>query len=186
MIGCKKKKDQDLVQATSSDVSTAQAFRILEQATYGPTEDDMNEVQSLGLTQWIEKQLNSSSAYDSSTDSHQSHLQKYKAIAKMSEPSTYESDSDFNNNFHGRTSDYQTAAWFENALHGKDQLRQRVALALSELMVISGSKQRTRFRGDSLASYYDLGKVCIWEFQDFDGRSFKKSRNGNIPFSSRK
>ena len=64
----------------------------------------------------------------------------------MSEPSTYESDSDFNNNFHGRTSDYQTAAWFENALHGKDQLRQRVALALSELMVISGSKQRTRFR----------------------------------------
>jgi hypothetical protein len=57
LIGCKKKKDQDLVQATSSDVSTAQAFRILEQATFGPTEYDMNEVQSLGLTQWIEKQL---------------------------------------------------------------------------------------------------------------------------------
>jgi len=51
LIGCKKKKDQDLVQATSSDVSKAQAFRILEQATYGPTEDDMNEVQFLGLTQ---------------------------------------------------------------------------------------------------------------------------------------
>ena len=103
IAGCKKKdQDQDLVQVTSSDVSTAQSFRILEQATYGPTEDDMNEVQSLGLAQWIEKQLNSSSAYDSSTDSHQSHLQKYKAIAKMSEPSTYESDSDFNNNFHNK------------------------------------------------------------------------------------
>ena len=181
-----------MVQATSSDVSTAQAFRILEQATYGPTEDDMNEVQSLGLTQWIEKQLNSSSAYDSSTDSHQSHLQKYKAIAKMSEPSTYESDSDFNNNFHGRTSDYQTAAWFENALHGKDQLRQRVALALSELVVISGSKQRTRFRGDSLASYYDiLAKYAFGNFRTLMGEVSRSpgmgiflSHQGNKKFNS--
>ena len=181
-----------MVQATSSDVSTAQAFRILEQATFGPTEDDMNEVQSLGLTQWIEKQLNSSSAYDSSTDSHQSHLQKYKAIAKMSEPSTYESDSDFNNNFHGRTSDYQTAAWFENALHGKDQLRQRVALALSELMVISGSKQRTRFRGDSLASYYDiLAKYAFGNFRTLMGEVSRSpgmgiflSHQGNKKFNS--
>ena len=181
-----------MVQATSSDVSTAQAFRILEQATYGPTEDDMNEVQSLGLTQWIEKQLNSSSAYDSSTDSHQSHLQKYKAIAKMSEPSTYESDSDFNNNFHGRTSDYQTAAWFDNALHGKDQLRQRVALALSELMVISGSKQRTRFRGDSLASYYDiLAKYAFGNFRTLMGEVSRSpgmgiflSHQGNKKFNS--
>ena len=193
IAGCKKKdQDQDLVQATSSDVSTAQSFRILEQATYGPTEDDMNEVQSLGLTQWIEKQLNSSSAYDSSTDSHQSHLQKYKAIAKMSEPSTYESDSDFNNNFHGRTSDYQTAAWFENALHGKDQLRQRVALALSELMVISGSKQRTRFRGDSLASYYDiLAKYAFGNFRTLMGEVSRSpgmgiflSHQGNKKFNS--
>ena len=192
LIGCKKKKDQDLVQATSSDVSTAQAFRILEQATYGPTEDDMNEVQSLGLNQWVEKQLNSSSAYDSSTDSHQSHLQKYKAIAKMSEPSTYESDSDFNNNFHGRTSDYQTAAWFDNALHGKDQLRQRVALALSELMVISGSKQRTRFRGDSLASYYDiLAKYAFGNFRTLMGEVSRSpgmgiflSHQGNKKFNS--
>ena len=191
IAGCKR-QDKDLVQATSSDVSTAQAFRILEQATYGPTEDEMNEVQFLGLTQWIEKQLNSSSAYDSSTDSHQSHLQKYKAIAKMSEPSTYESDSDFNNNFHGRTSDYQTAAWFENALHGKDQLRQRVALALSELMVISGSKQRTRFRGDSLASYYDiLAKYAFGNFRTLMGEVSRSpgmgiflSHQGNKKFNS--
>ena len=55
IAGCKR-QDKDLVQATSSDVSKAQAFRILEQATYGPTEDEMNEVQFLGLAQWIEKQ----------------------------------------------------------------------------------------------------------------------------------
>ena len=192
VITCSKKDESSSISSPTTYATAAQSFRILEQATYGPTEDDMIEVQSLGLNQWVEKQLNSSSAYDSSTDSHQSHLQKYKAIAKMSEPSTYESDSDFNNNFHGRTSDYQTAAWFENALHGKDQLRQRVALALSELMVISGSKQRTRFRGDSLASYYDiLAKLAFGNFRTLMGEVSRSpgmgiflSHQGNKKFNS--
>ena len=137
-------------------VNRLQAFRLLQQATFGPTESDIKTLQSQGVVRWLDNQLNQNSAYSSSIDSHYSHLERYKTIAKMAEPSTYKKDSDFNNNFHGRTSDYQTAAWFENALHGTDQLRQRIALALSELMVISGKKQRTRFRGDSLAGYYDL------------------------------
>ena len=106
-------------------MSEVQAFRLLEQATFGPMDSDVKEVQSLGPVQWVESQLNAGSAYQSSSDSHQTHLQRYKAIAKMAEPSTYSTDTDFNNNFHGRTSDYQTAVWFENVLHGKDQLRQR-------------------------------------------------------------
>ena len=192
VITCSKKD----VSASSSSPATystsVQSFRILEQAKYGPTEADMNEVQSLGLNQWVEKQLNSSSAYDSSTDYHQSHLQKYKAIAKMSDPSTYVSDLDFNNNFHGRTSNYQIVAWFENALHGKDQLQQRVVLALSELMVISGSKQRTRFKGDSLTSYYDIlvkyafGNfwTLIEEVSRSPGMGIFLSHQGNKKFKS--
>ena len=172
--------------------SELQAFRLLEQTTFGPTESDISEVRSLGPIQWIEKQLNSGGAYDSSTDSHQSHLQRYRAISKMAEPSTYVTDSDFNNNFHGRTSDYQTAVWFENALHGKDQLRQRVAFALSELMVISGSKQRIRFRGDSLASYYDLmAKHAFGNFRDLmadvsrsSGMGLFLSHQGNKKYNS--
>ncbi|MAD85696.1 MAG: hypothetical protein CL912_22260 [Deltaproteobacteria bacterium] len=182
IAGCEKNDADplsDSITDTSSEINTAQAFRILEQATFGPTNDEVKEVQALGTAKWIEQQLNSSSAYDSSTDSHQSHLQRYKAIAKMAEPSTYESDQDFNNNFHGRTSDYQTAAWFENALHGKDQLRQRVALAFSELLVISGSKQRTRFRGDSLASYYDiLAKNAFGNFRILMGEVSRSTGMG--------
>ena len=171
LIGGCEKNDSDPLsnseKVANSEITKAQAFRILEQATFGPTDDDLKAVQTLGTAKWIEQQLNASSAYDSSSDSHQSHLQRYKAIAKMAEPSTYSSESDFNNNFHGRTSDYQTAAWFDNVLHGKDQLRQRVAFALSELIVISGSKQRTRFRGDSLASYYDiLAKHAFGNFRN--------------------
>ena len=95
IAGCKKNDSgplSDSGKVANSEISTAQAFRILEQATFGPTNDDVKEVQALGTAKWIEQQLNSSSAYDSSTDSHQSHLQRYKAIAKMAEPSTYRSD----------------------------------------------------------------------------------------------
>ena len=196
LIGGCEKNDSDPLsnseKVANSEITKAQAFRILEQATFGPTDDNLKAVQTLGTAKWIEQQLNSSSAYDSSSDSHQSHLQRYKAIAKMAEPSTYSSESDFNNNFHGRTSDYQTAAWFDNVLHGKDQLRQRVAFALSELIVISGSKQRTRFRGDSLASYYDiLAKHAFGNFRNLMGEISRSpgmgvflSHQGNKKFNS--
>ena len=196
LIGGCEKNDSDPISdaenVANSEITKAQAFRILEQATFGPTDDDLKAVQTLGTAKWIEQQLNSSSAYDSSSDSHQSHLQRYKAIAKMAEPSTYSSESDFNNNFHGRTSDYQTAAWFDNVLHGKDQLRQRVAFALRELIVISGSKQRTRFRGDSLASYYDiLAKHAFGNFRNLMGEISRSpgmgvflSHQGNKKFNS--
>ena len=196
LIGGCEKNDSDPLsnseKVANSEITKAQAFRILEQATFGPTDDDLKAVQTLGTAKWIEQQLNASSAYDSSSDSHQSHLQRYKAIAKMAEPSTYSSESDFNNNYHGRTSDYQTAAWFDNVLHGKDQLRQRVAFALSELIVISGSKQRTRFRGDSLASYYDiLAKHAFGNFRNLMGEISRSpgmgvflSHQGNKKFNS--
>ena len=196
LIGGCEKNDSDPLsnseKVANSEITKAQAFRILEQATFGPTDDDLKAVQTLGTAKWIEQQLNASSAYDSSSDSHQSHLQRYKAIAKMAEPSTYSSESDFNNNYHGRTSDYQTAAWFDNVLHGKDQLRQRVAFALSELIVISGSKQRTRFRGDSLASYYDiLAKHAFGNFRNLMGEVSRSpgmgvflSHQGNKKFNS--
>ena len=196
LIGGCEKNDSDPLsdseKVANSEITKAQAFRILEQATFGPTDDDLKAVQTLGTAKWIEQQLNSSSAYDSSSDSHQSHLQRYKAIAKMAEPNTYSSESDFNNNYHGRTSDYQTAAWFDNVLHGKDQLRQRVAFALSELIVISGSKQRTRFRGDSLASYYDiLAKHAFGNFRNLMGEISRSpgmgvflSHQGNKKFNS--
>jgi len=173
-------------------VNRLQAFRLLQQATFGPTESDIKTLQSQGEVRWLDNQLNQNSAYSSSIDSHYSHLERYKTIAKMAEPSTYKKDSDFNNNFHGRTSDYQTAAWFENALHGTDQLRQRIALALSELMVISGKKQRTRFRGDSLAGYYDLMakhafgnfRTLMGDVSSSPGMGLFLSHQGNKKYSS--
>lgn len=50
---------------------------------------------------------------------------------------------------------YWRMAWWHNAIHGEDLLRQKVALALSELLIVS---EDSRLDTDAfgLASYYDL------------------------------
>jgi len=150
-----------------SDNQSQKAFRLLLQTTFGPKKTDLDRILQIGETSWIDEQLQYSSAYDVTGDNLTTNLEHYKKIAIMAEPSTYSDNASFNNNYHGRTSDYQTAAWFEKALHAPDQLRYRVAFALSELLVVSGAKQRTRFRGDSLAYYDDiLAKNAFGNFRD--------------------
>ena len=150
-----------------ADNQSQKAFRLLLQATFGPQKKDLERIIEIGETSWIEEQLNYDSAYQTQNDSNCSNLERYREIAKMAEPETYTDNTSFNNNFHGRTADYQSSAWFEKALHAPDQLRYRVAFALSELLVVSGAKQRTRFRGDSLAYYDDiLAKNAFGNFRD--------------------
>ena len=150
-----------------ADNQSQKAFRLLLQSTFGPQKKDLDRILEIGETSWIDEQLQYASAYDLVGDNLTTNLEHYKEIAKTAEPSTYSDNASFNNNFHGRTADYQTAAWFSKALHAPDQLRYRVAFALSELLVVSGSKQRTRFRGDSLAYYDDiLAKNAFGNFRD--------------------
>ena len=150
-----------------ADNQSQKAFRLLLQSTFGPQKKDLDRILEIGETSWIDEQLQYASAYDLVGDNLTTNLEHYKEIAKTAEPSTYSDNASFNNNFHGRTADYQTAAWFAKALHAPDQLRYRVAFALSELLVVSGSKQRTRFRGDSLAYYDDiLAKNAFGNFRD--------------------
>ena len=43
------------------------------------------------------------------------------------------------------TAGYDVDVWFRNAIHGPDQLRQRVAFALSEVLVVSELGDKTFF-----------------------------------------
>lgn len=45
--------------------------------------------------------------------------------------------------------------WWETVVNAEDQLRQRMAFALSEIMVISGQSGAIEFRNRGFASYYD-------------------------------
>jgi hypothetical protein len=92
-----------------SGVSARAAARLLDQATWGPTPAAITEVQQLGIDGWLSAQfeLNTSDLPD-------------QPILGANGKS--------NNDLRP-----VQAAFFENALTGKDQLRQRVAFALSEI-----------------------------------------------------
>ena len=59
----------------SWDNNSLVAFRLLTQATFGPTASEIARVKSIGETAWIEEQLNLSSAYDQSNNNLTTNLE---------------------------------------------------------------------------------------------------------------
>ncbi|MCG7981487.1 MAG: DUF1800 family protein [Candidatus Thiodiazotropha lotti] len=152
----------------TQSVTDEMAHRLLLQTTFGPIQSEIGRVKSLGISGWIDHQLNMNSAYSSPTDGWKTHLERTQEIALQAEPGVdwYESNQIFNQQPHSSSvKDYQMAAWWESALGatapnrqqiGTDQLRQRIAYALSQLLVVSTSSPTMMSRGESLAVYYDL------------------------------
>ncbi len=89
------------------------AARFLAQATFGPTDDDIERLMTVGYSAWIDEQF----ALPRS-GSHQAFFDKLDGG--------------------GNASDKEVGqAFWKNALTGKDQLRLRMAYALSQIFVIS-------------------------------------------------
>jgi uncharacterized protein (DUF1800 family) len=113
-------------------VTMAEAFQFLNQATFGATEAEAQRVIGMGIEAWIDAQLMQPASLQLP------HLQSLPRPQFL-----FELQPD------------RVDIWFRNALHGSDQLRQRVAFALSEIMVVS----QLGVLGDmtySLGGYYDL------------------------------
>ena len=102
-------------QTASGAVTARAAARFLDQATWGPTPASIAQVQQMGMTNWLAAQfaLNTSDLPDQPV---------LNAAGKS------------NNNLAP-----VQAAFFQNALTGQDQLRQRVAFALSQIWVVSAT-----------------------------------------------
>jgi len=159
--------------------SIEKAHRLLVQASFGATRSELDSVVATGIEAWVDQQLSASSAYDNASDHHQSHLQRTIEIALAAEPTQDWSETTvFNKTYASfRTKNYQLSAWWENALghpsnteHGQDQLRQRVAYALSQLLVASVSAPPLHRRGEGLAFYYDLlAKHAFGNYRDLLG-----------------
>ena len=116
--------------ATSSVVTanvTANS-RLLDQGSWGPTPADIAHVQNVGLQGWINEQF----------ASPQTQIPQPPASLP-----TYCSTS---------VACVQQS-FFQNAISGPDQLRQRVAFALSQIFVISAVEIP---RGDAMASYFNM------------------------------
>jgi uncharacterized protein (DUF1800 family) len=123
----------------------AQAARFLTMATFGPTPNSIAELRSLGYHGWIAKQLATPATpmrpYVESLD---------KAVKNPGQNDRME-------------------AWFNNAITAPDQLRQRVAWALSQIMVVSDQFAGINQDPIALAEYYDTLARDVGGYTDGSG-----------------
>ena len=114
--------------------------RFLAQATFGYDLDDINNVMAVGQEAWITQQF----AIPMAT-SLTSRVQTYHTNARtaLGDPNT------------GTRSNWWDNAWWNYHMTSNDLLRQKVAMALSQLIVIS---ELSGFGGNpyALSSYYDI------------------------------
>ncbi|MDP2506842.1 MULTISPECIES: DUF1800 family protein [unclassified Oceanobacter] len=137
------------VQAGEESVDRSAAIKLLQQASFGPSPDSIAAVMSKGIEDWVDEQLVLPQKY--------SQLQRTIQLALMEDPSrNWFETSSFNSQAIPRVRDFQQSAWWEQALTAKDQLRQRVAFALSQLVVVSINEPPLQVRAEALAAYNDL------------------------------
>lgn len=121
----------------------AEAARFLTQATFGVTEDEIARVKAMGYAAWIDDQFRLPQA-----NTLDLVLQRVAA----GEP------ADNDNLF--------VEAWWNRALTANDQLRQRVAFALSQIFVISQQDGDINNRPRETAYYYDLlGRLAFGNYR---------------------
>ena len=113
-------------------ITKAEAFQFLNQATFGATEAEADRVIAMRIEPWIDDQLRRPPSL------------QLPHMLTLPPPQ-----------FMGQLHADRVDIWFRNSLHGGDQLRQRVAFALSEIMVVSqlGALQNRPF---AVADYYDV------------------------------
>jgi uncharacterized protein (DUF1800 family) len=126
-------------------ISDADAVRFLEQTTWGPTPADVTHLKSVGFFTYLNEQFNAP-VTNSAKGSNYPDL-AFPAEDGSACPATNPSDPNYNlavctrDNF----SVYPLhRTFFTNALYGPDQLRQRVAFALHQILVVSANSEVNR------------------------------------------
>lgn len=118
------------------------AARFLTQASFGPTEAEIDRVMSLGYGAWIDDQLN-----NRPVSQHRLTWEAADAAAKAADPTNPNAGTYQNGTLN---------AFWKSAVSGPDQLRQRVAFALSQIMVISMVDGGVGDNPRAAAAYLDL------------------------------
>lgn len=115
--------------AAAPIASAKAASRLLAQASFGPSAAGLAEVQSLGIENWIDRQLSLKG------DDHLDYVQVFS-------------------NGSGRGPRHEI--WWADAIDGEDQLRQRMAFALSQIFVVSDTGFTLSNAQYPVTHYYDI------------------------------
>lgn len=128
-----------------SSVSDADGIRFLEQATWGPTAADLAHLKSVGYLAFLNEQFNAP-VVNPAKNSNFPDL-PFAAEDGTACPSSNPNDPNYNQAVCNRDnfSIYPLQrTFFSNALYGQAQLRQRVAWALHQTLVVSGASEVNR------------------------------------------
>jgi len=113
--------------APDGQLAPPDAYRLLEQGTFGPQLDDITEAGRVGPETWINNEIQKPATYLL--------------------PGLQQGNSDRWNQY--------VNVWWRHTIQADDQLRQRVAFALSQIFVVS-SRDGLGDEQPGLANYYDI------------------------------
>lgn len=116
----------------AGSLGKAGAARLLTQGSFGPTISEIERVATMTPEQWVDEQLAAAPSY---------HLPECRRLRQNSEE---------------LESAARTDAWWQIALTAPDQLRQRVAFALSQILVVSDQASALFHQNEGLCLYYDM------------------------------
>ncbi len=118
--------------------SRAEAQRFLTQATFGPVDADVERVMALGYGAWIDEQFARPAS---------SHLAQWAAYDAALKADNAGANAGQDGVFH---------SFWKTAVAGDDQLRQRVAYALSQIFVISMMDGTVGDNPKAVAAWLDM------------------------------
>jgi uncharacterized protein (DUF1800 family) len=128
---------RDWLSGSRGKAGQADAARLLIQASFGPTEASIASVMSFGINGWLESQFALPQTL------HRAYIEQAIAAGDPAAPqSAYR--------------DFVMDTFWKQAITAEDQLRQRMAFALSQIFVVSQVNGDVGSRPRGLASYLDM------------------------------
>ena len=130
---------------------TNAAAKLLYQGSFGPTSETLFSAQQVTRQEWVNTQMKLPPSW------HYPLTAQYCGVSNTDIVNTPNKAVDNTKKDNPRAClKAQESVWLEHALTAKDQLRQRMAFALSQILVVSSEEPPLPRYGDGLAWYYDI------------------------------
>jgi uncharacterized protein (DUF1800 family) len=131
-------------------VSLQDAARFLDQATFGATDADIHHLSQIGYQAWLNEQFNIQQTLATPV---------VEQALIVNNPPCAASDLKCNATLfvqNNQSEMYLENALWQQSLSANDQLRQRVAYSLLEMLVVSGTTPAVQYMPRGEAHYYDM------------------------------
>ncbi|MEO5560860.1 MAG: DUF1800 family protein, partial [Dokdonella sp.] len=133
---------------TDAPSNDAEAARFLGMATFGATAAEIAHVRAVGYDKWIAQQLSMPTTLE------RPYVEQIDGVTRLQSPGQVD----------------RLQAWLKAAVTAPDQLRQRLAWALSQIMVVTYAQSKLGGDPVALAEYYDtLARDAAGYYDDNNG-----------------